>query len=134
MSGVLFLSLFSCSETNNEGVVNPSKVSSRRYGLNPMSSSDWENVSRYNSNITSRVGTISEVLPKSCLLLNPGIRDQGQIGSCTGFCGTETNEILKYYKANAIAPITGFTTSLGASKATSSVFTPTLLSPLFCIM
>jgi C1A family cysteine protease len=25
------------------------------------------------------------------------VRDQEQIGSCTGFCGTEANEILRYY-------------------------------------
>jgi C1A family cysteine protease len=29
---------------------------------------------------------------------NPAVRDQGQIGSCTAFCGTEANEILYYYK------------------------------------
>jgi C1A family cysteine protease len=33
-------------------------------------------------------------------LVTPDVRDQGQIGSCTAFCGTETAEILYYYKNN----------------------------------
>ena len=29
---------------------------------------------------------------------NPAVRDQGQIGSCTAFCGAEANEILYHYR------------------------------------
>ena len=31
---------------------------------------------------------------------NPAIRDQGQIGSCTAFCGVEADEILYHFKPN----------------------------------
>jgi C1A family cysteine protease len=41
-----------------------------------------------------------EVLPVNLTLATPAIRDQGQIGSCTAFCGAETDEILYYYKNN----------------------------------
>ena len=34
-------------------------------------------------------------------LASPAVRDQGQIGSCTAFCGVEADEILYYYKNNA---------------------------------
>ena len=127
------VTLFSCSNSNADNSSASANVSStHRYGLNPMEPSDWAFVPSYHTNVAARVGATSEVLPSSCLLSNPGIRDQGQIGSCTGFCGTETNEILKYYAANAVAPTTGITTSTGASSAASHKFTPAAtLSPLF---
>ncbi len=126
------LLLFSCSKSNvTDTGSTSSALSLHRYGLNPMQPSEWADVPGYNSLSAARVGSTSEVLPTSCLLLSPGVRDQGQIGSCTGFCGTETNEILKYYKANAVAPVTGITTTNGASTAASSHFSSTLLSPLF---
>ncbi len=129
---VTMLLLFSCSNTNLDNNNSTSAISMHRYGLNPMQPSDWAYVPNYNRNLTARVGSTTEVFPASCLLLNPGIRDQGQIGSCTGFCGTETNEILKYYQANAVAPITGITASNGAITASLSQFSTTsILSPLF---
>lgn len=36
-------------------------------------------------------------IPTAYSLVTPAVRDQEQIGSCTGFCGTEANEILHYY-------------------------------------
>src|SRR5215467_14565057 len=76
-------------------------------------------------------------LPSSYLLSSPAIRDQGQIGSCTGFCGAESDEILNYYKTNS-ANSTGLTVATGLSKATttqyvnSSLFgSSSALSPLF---
>ena len=126
------VTLFSCSNSNADNSNSSANVSTHRYGLNPMEPSDWAFVPSYHTNVAARVGATSEVLPSSCLLSNPGIRDQGQIGSCTGFCGTETNEILKYYAANAVAPTTGITTSNGATTAASTKFTPAAtLSPLF---
>jgi hypothetical protein len=128
------LLLFSCSKskvTDNTDNGSVSEFSAHRYGLNPMQASEWANIPGYHNNVEARVGSTSEVLPTACLLLSPSIRNQGQIGSCTGFCGTETNEILKYYKVNTAAPITGINTSTGASTAATSHFSSTLLSPLF---
>ena len=125
------LGLFaSCSKTDVKNTAS-SQSSLRRYGVNAMQPSDWANVPSYHKRL-ARVGATSQILPSSCLLFNPGIRDQGQIGSCTGFCGTEANEILKYYSTNSVNPITGITLNNGASTAISNTFSPTsLLSPLF---
>jgi hypothetical protein len=131
MAVTVILLLFSCSKTDVANNNSSSELTLHRYGLNPMQASDWAYVPGYHRNIAGRIGSTSEILPSSCLLLNAGIRDQGQIGSCTGFCGTEANEILKYYNVNTVAPITGITTGNGASTASSSLFSPTLLSPLF---
>lgn len=126
----LILTVFSCSKTDvNNSIV--STTTARRYGLNAMQPSDWANIPSYHTNIAARVGSTSEVLPAACLLLSPSVRDQGQIGSCTGFCGTETNEILKYYASNTNNPITNIILSNGASTASTSHFSTTLLSPLF---
>ncbi len=118
---------------------NPSEFSTHKYGLIPMPASKWANVPTYKSetkdgNQIESVGAIgAEVLPTSCLLLSPVVRDQGQIGSCTGFCGSETNEILKYYKANpSIAPIKNLNSQTGIMMATSNhILGITTLSPLF---
>jgi hypothetical protein len=42
--------------------------------------------------------TMKAALPLVYNLKTPAVRDQGQIGSCTAFCGVEANEILYYYK------------------------------------
>jgi C1A family cysteine protease len=38
-------------------------------------------------------------------LATPAVRDQGQIGSCTAFCGTEAYEILYNYKFGAFPAV-----------------------------
>ena len=95
------------------------------YGLNPMTPDQWANVPVFSTdmfiNRTQPTGlTYSGTLPANYLLVSPQIRDQGQIGACTGFCGAETNEMLYYYKNNNItgaAITTGLTTANGLSTA-----------------
>ena len=76
------------------------------YGLNPMTPDQWANVPVFSAEMFNRTEptglTYSGTLPTSYLLISPQIRDQGQIGACTGFCGAETNEMLYYYKDNNI--------------------------------
>ena len=111
------------------------------YGLNPMTPDQWSDVPVFSKEVfgNEAKGLSSGTLPSSYLLASPAVRDQGQIGSCTGFCGAETNEILHYYK-NATSPVTS--TSLdsahGLSTAVSTQFSGTSyfgttgeLSPLF---
>jgi hypothetical protein len=44
--------------------------------------------------------------PLAYSLVTPAVRNQEQIGSCTGFCGTEANEISEYYAhGNVWGPI-----------------------------
>jgi hypothetical protein len=97
-------------------------------GLNPMSADEWASVPVFSANMlrgnNQTLGlTYSGTLPTYYLLVSPQIRDQGQIGACTGFCGAETNEILYYYKDNNIngaAISTALTTANGLATALSN--------------
>lgn len=123
--------LTGCTKNNDANDSMTSNPTLRRYGLNAMQPSDWANVPIYRAGAADRIGSTSEVLPASCLLATPSVRDQGQIGSCTGFCGTEANEIIRYYNSGSATPLTGINSSNGASTAASTHFSSTLLSPLF---
>jgi hypothetical protein len=107
-----------------------------------MQPDQWESVPVFNAHsLLARGEGAAPVatMPSSFLLSSPAIRDQGQIGSCTGFCGTETNEILRYYFSNS-NPVsaTDLTVATGLSVATqtqnvnSTLFgSSSALSPLF---
>jgi hypothetical protein len=98
------------------------------YGLNQMTPDQWANVPIFSAEILKSnklaMGlTYSGALPGNYLLVSPQIRDQGQIGACTGFCGAETDEMLYYYKNNNItgAAITSsLTTANGLTTATGN--------------
>src|SRR5690348_10177895 len=67
------------------------------YGLNQMRPEEWAGVPAFSASVLrnnrqSAGLTYNGTLPNSYLLVSPQIRDQGQIGSCTGFCGAETDE------------------------------------------
>ena len=143
-SAIAVLMLYSCSKSNNSDVVpaaSNDNVALHNYGLLPMQPEQWANVPTFSKNVISGkiglFGLSASSLPSSYLLASPAIRDQGQIGSCTGFCGAETDEILYYYK-NSGSPVasSNFTSSATASPGISQaitnqvVNTPTL-SPLF---
>lgn len=113
------------------------------YGLNPMTPDQWSFVPVFSEDVLNRdsktSGLSAGVLPASFLLASPAVRDQGQIGSCTGFCGAETDEILNYYRS-VPSPVT--VTSLDsahglASAAVTHISSTTMfgasgaLSPLF---
>jgi hypothetical protein len=137
--------LFGCSkssEVNTSPALDnlPSPVL-HNYGLLPMQPEQWSSVPVFTTEIiynnARENGMPVTTLPSSYLLASPAIRDQGQIGSCTGFCGAESDEILNYYKSNNVSS-TGLTVATGLSKATttqyvnSSLFgSSSALSPLF---
>ena len=111
------------------------------YGLNPMTDDQWSSVPVFSKEVfgNDEKGLTSGTLPTSYLLASPAVRDQGQIGSCTGFCGAETNEILHYYK-NTTSPVTstsldsatGLATAVSTQFSGTSLFgTDGALSPLF---
>src|SRR5579862_126118 len=145
---IFSLILYSCSKTN---MSNPSaapgttSITPHHYGLLPVSDEELQNVPLFTPDIFNGERTtlglsFSGTLPSSYLLPTPAIRDQGQVGSCTGFCGTETNEILKYYSGGGSVPgQTGLTVASGISAVTSNKFSsPTsffgtdgALAPLF---
>jgi Papain family cysteine protease len=140
IAGVAIIFLSGCrKEADNASTQN--FTSMHAYGLNAMSRDEWSDVPVFTSEVLgyNAKGLTAGSLPGSYLLASPAVRDQGQIGSCTGFCGAETNEILNYYKSTT-SPVT--TTSLdsahGLAAAVSTQFSGTALfgtsgalSPLF---
>ena len=151
---VLFLSvifLAACTKNLSTETTNPLLQETAAiapihvYGLQSMTEAQWSGVQsfdvsllfgKYATNGLSYSGT----LPANYLMVTPNVRDQGQIGACTGFCGAETEAILKYYQANAPQSISGIlTSSTGLATAVANQFTsPTsifgtngALSPLF---
>ena len=136
------LLLYSCSKSgmnsgNSQSTTNGS-LTPHTYGVLPMQPEQWASIPVFSRDLlTGRLsGVQPATLPASYLLSSPAIRDQGQIGSCTGFCGAETNEILHYYHNGGSVSSTGLSTGTGSGSglltatqtenATSSV-----LSPLF---
>ena len=94
--------LFSCSKTANDG--NPqspdaSITALHNYGVLPMQPEQWVSVPTFSADIftgsvRSNGLSYSSTLPGSYLLTTPAVRDQGQIGSCTGF---SDRKLVRYY-------------------------------------
>ena len=141
--------LFSCSKSSlngNSSSDNSSSIQPHVYGLLPVSDEEMKTVPLFTPELLNGGKTVnglsySGTLPSSYLMTTPAIRDQGQIGSCTGFCGTEANEILKYYaKGGAVAaqPVINSTSSAIAAVNANKFSSPTsffgtsgALAPLF---
>jgi hypothetical protein len=139
--------LFSCSKTaDNSNPQSPdaSVTALHNYGVLPMQPEQWVSVPTFSADIfmgsvRSNGLSYAPTFPGSYLLTSPAVRDQGQIGSCTGFCGSEAGEILYYYKSNSPAAATNLTVANGAATATTTQFSnpsalfgsSSALSPLF---
>ncbi|SRR5579871_325457 len=140
--------LYSCQKSNLNNVppsTGTNSITPHKYGLLPVSPEELQSIpvftpEIFNGERTNLGLTYSGTLPSSYLLTTPPIRDQGQMGACTGFCGTETNEILKYYAGGgSVYPQTSLTVASGISavnnnkfsSATSYFGTDGALSPLF---
>ena len=141
--------LISCSKSSLNGnlpAANPNPIQTHVYGLLPVSDEEMQNVPLFTpellngGKITNGL-SYSGTLPSSYLMTTPAVRDQGQIGSCTGFCGTEANEIVKYYAKNGVVasqPVINSTASAIAAVNTNKFSSPTsffgtdgALAPLF---
>jgi hypothetical protein len=98
------LIFFSCSKSDDlyapENSSSPeikSAIIPHRYGVIPMTPDMLVNIPVYKKeNFPPRSNL--KAAHVSYTLAYPPVRDQGQIGSCTAFCGTEADEILYYYK------------------------------------
>lgn len=118
--------LYSCTKSANsnnlQAPANQDNVSLHAYGLLPMQPDQWSSVPVFTADLLAANARVSGLnppatMPTSYLLYHPQVRDQGQIGCCTGFCGTETDEILYYYNKNSVTSISNLTTSSGANTA-----------------
>ena len=91
------------TETTSVAQQNASNAPTHVYGLQSMTETQWSGVQSFDVSLlygkyaTSGL-SYSGTLPANYLMVTPDVRDQGQIGACTGFCGAETAEILKYYQ------------------------------------
>jgi C1A family cysteine protease len=78
------------------------------YGVLPPNPDEYSKVPLYSSQTSSGLVDMSIAGPEPSVytLANPSVRNQGQIGSCTAFCGTEAYEILYYYGHGNVFPST----------------------------
>src|ERR1700761_3633201 len=70
------------------------------YGLLPASDAEIASMPVYNQaqfNLEHRSLDAKTAAPSSLTLVYPAVRDQGQLGACTGFAGTEAYEITYNY-------------------------------------
>ncbi|HLK28381.1 MAG TPA: C1 family peptidase [Puia sp.] len=122
------LLMYGCNKSNLKSTPSgqtETSVVHHKYGLTPVSDDEMKNVPVFSPALlrsgASDLGlTYSGTLPSSYLLVTPSVRDQGQIGSCTGFCGSEANEILEYYKSVNPTSVTGITSTSAAISAINS--------------
>jgi len=126
---------FSCAKTNLKGTTTPAGETSiihHKYGLIPMTPDQYKDVPVFTPDLlkakASELGmTYSGTLPSSYLLATPAVRDQGQIGACTGFSGTEANEIVHY---NLSVPnINNYASSLTVANGISTAVNTKFVSP-----
>ena len=97
-------------------------VSLHGMGLNAMSPEEYASVpvfstSLFKNSLESDGLTYSGTRYTSYLLKHPQIRDQGQLGACTSFCGATVDETLYYYKNNTVTPVENFTTANAITEA-----------------
>jgi len=74
------------------------------YGLLPTSPAEYEVMAKYSPEAFKQQFGEFSLATNSVPVLSlttPAVRDQGQIGSCTAFCGSEAYEIAYYYKNGA---------------------------------
>jgi len=91
-------------------------------GLNPASPEELASVPAFTpdlfaNKLESDGLTYNGTRYTSYILKHPQIRDQGQTGACTSFCGATADEILYYYKNNTVTPVENFTTANAMAEA-----------------
>ena len=108
---VMFM-LYSCSKSNQvdpapEQTTQMTADGKHVYGLLPTPPEEYELAPKYSEQLFPKKFNNLSVTPAPAVLTlaTPAVRDQGQIGSCTGFCGTEAYEILYNYKNGSFPPV-----------------------------
>jgi len=114
ISGLLIVALtfYGCSKPSQESPLLPKTVDvtsihKHVYGLLPTRPEEYASIPVYSKDEFERKYALSSVTPAPPVmtLATPAVRDQGQIGSCTAFCGAEAYEILWNYKYGSFPPI-----------------------------
>lgn len=132
--------LYSCKKgsdaINSEAPQTVETANLHGMGLNPMDPSEYSGVPAFNSSLFANHLqadglTYTGTAYSSYLLVHPQIRDQGQMGACTGFCGAESDEILYHYKNNTVPVITNLTTATGVTQAAANEIPNTSDEPAY---
>jgi C1A family cysteine protease len=100
------LMLFGCSKSNQvtpsqQPTPNLTADGKHAYGLLTMTPDMYANVPVYSeAAFKTKFSEFTTTTTGTLTLTTPPVRDQGQIGSCTAFCGTEAREIMYNYNIN----------------------------------
>ncbi len=112
LTAAIAVSMFyGCSKSNQvspeQQPLNSTGDGKHVYGLLPTPVEDYEKVPKYSEeSFRAKFHDFATTpAPAVLTLATPAVRDQGQIGSCTGFCGAEAYEIMYRYK-NGSFPVT----------------------------
>lgn len=117
-TAAVMVMLYGCNKSN----VNPASTASETgsssslptthdgahvYGLLPTPESEYSKMPMFDKAAFLATHTIDAVkaAAASVTLSSPAVRNQGQIGSCTGFAGSEAYEITYNYTHGAFPPI-----------------------------
>lgn len=109
---VIALGLYGCSKSSDntppeeQQTLRSTADGKHVYGLLPTSPEEYEVITKYSPEaFKKQFGELSVGAPAVLTLATPAVRDQGQIGSCTAFCGSEAYEILYNYKHGAFPSV-----------------------------
>ncbi len=93
--------------TNSGDLAQVSNVGGlHNYGVLPMTPDQFLNLPVFSKEtFPATMNLKAALLSVDNVAWNPPVRDQGQIGSCTAFCGAEVDEILYYNKTGVIPPV-----------------------------
>jgi len=116
LSGAIaLLLLYGCSKTeqtnpaDQQNTLKSTADGRHVYGLQPTRPEEYAVVNKYSPEaFKKQFGQFSlstASAPAVLSLTTPAVRDQGQIGSCTAFCGSEAYEILYNYKFGAFPAV-----------------------------
>ena len=113
-AGIAVAMLYGCSKSSQ---VSPASTAGTNlptthdglhvYSLLPTSEAEYSMVPKFSLDAFKAQYGVNSIGASSPLvtLSNPAVRDQGQLGSCTSFCGTTAYEIMYYYKNGAFPAI-----------------------------
>lgn len=112
---IVALMFYGCSKTDQvnppqqQSTLNTTSDGRHVYGLLPTTPDEYMTIPKYSPEaFKKQFGEFSLATasaPAVLSLATPAIRDQGQIGSCTAFCGSEAYEILYNYKYGAFPDV-----------------------------